>query len=64
MTDNLTAAHGAAELFAARLIVDGATPREIAEALTTTGLAFLAAEHPEAAAVMMANFFEVLNAHE
>lgn len=62
--DNLTAAHVAAELFAARLIVDGATPREIAEALTTTGIAFLAADNPEAAIALTAAFFEVRNAHE
>jgi hypothetical protein len=64
MTDNITAAHAAAEHFAARLATAGVSAADIAEALTTTGLAFLAAEHPEAAAVMTANFFEVLNAHE
>jgi hypothetical protein len=62
--DNLTAAHVAAEQFAARLAIAGVSAADVAEAMVTTGLAFLAVEHPEAAAVMTAEIFEVLNAHE
>ena len=62
--DNLTAAHAAAEQFAVSLIEAGVTPRDVAEALTTTGLAFLAADNPEAALALTAAYFEVRDAHE
>jgi len=62
MTDNLTIAHAAAEQFAARLAIAGVSAADIAEAMTTTGLAFLAAEHPEAAVALTAAYFEVRNA--
>jgi len=62
--NNLMAAHAAAEQFAARLAIAGVSAADIAEAMTTTGIAFLAADNPEAAIALTAAYFEVRNAHQ
>jgi hypothetical protein len=59
--DNAATAHTAAEQLALLLAAAGIPPRDIAEALTTTGLAFLAADNPAAAAVLTEAFFEARN---
>jgi hypothetical protein len=58
LMDNLPTAHAAAEQLAALLIVAGISPRDIAEALVSTGMAFMAADNPEAAVALTAAYFE------
>jgi hypothetical protein len=57
--NNSEIAHAAVERLAASLIAAGFEPRDVAEAMVTTGLAFMAADHPEAAILLTSDFYEV-----